>query len=195
VHNASLTAKIDGTMPNLTEPKHALTLYFAVAKESDFIIRKGVELGIKRFVPFMSKRVNADFNRNRCEKIVREAVKQCERAVVPEIDGIIAFEELICRISNAPNTFFCYENHKGDSLLAALSRHIAARNAPADTVNLIVGCEGGFEDNEAAQIIAANATPVSLGARILKVETAVIAAVAIVNAVNEGCCSFVSGQL
>lgn len=150
----------------------SLTLFAGNLKNGnlDLVVRKAVELGVDRIVPFVSARTDEKkFNRERAERIALEAAKQCGALFLSEVEEQISFKEVLDRVKNYDKTWFCYEIETR-SPLAKIAREEGRSFA------LIVGSEGGFTDEEAAAAVAAGAKSVTLGRRILRAETADIVA-------------------
>lgn len=150
----------------------SLTLFAGNLKNGnlDLVVRKAVELGVDRIVPFVSARTDEKkFNRERAERIALEAAKQCGALFLSEVEEQVSFKEVLDRVKNYDKTWFCYENETR-SPLAKIAREQGRSFA------LIVGSEGGFTDEEAAAAVAAGAKSVTLGRRILRAETADIVA-------------------
>jgi 16S rRNA (uracil1498-N3)-methyltransferase len=140
----------------------------------DFLVQKCCELGVSRIVPIIAERSVArpePGRRARWEKIAREAARQCGRADVPVVAAPAALATALAAPELPERRLILSTDGAGRPLRALLG-------APAPTA-LLVGPEGGFAaaENEAAR--AAGFLPVSLGARILRVETAAIVAVAL----------------
>ena len=150
----------------------SLTLFAGNLKNGnlDLVVRKAVELGVDRIVPFVSARTDEKkFNRERAERIALEAAKQCGALFLSEVEEQISFKEVLDRVKNYDKTWFCYEKETR-SPLAKIAREEGRSFA------LIVGSEGGFTDEEATAAVAAGAKSVTLGRRILRAETADIVA-------------------
>ena len=178
------SAKLIELIPNKANPKRDITLYMACSKSDklELCAQKACELGLSSFVPFVSKRcVKVPDDKSsvklaaRLERIAFEALKQCGRNTPMHTEKPISFKELLEKIKNTELTLFAYEASE-NSLKNALDN---GRNAKS--IALIVGCEGGFDETEAAQIENAGAECVSLGSRILRAETAAIALSSIVS--------------
>lgn len=162
------------------EPNKCITLYLAYTKSDkmELVVQKAVELGASRVVPFISSRCvkipdekSAGKANERMKRIAHEAVKQCGRSNEMEVLLPMSFAELLSQISGHDLTVFAYEC--ADAPLKPVLQ------TGADNIAVIIGCEGGFSEKEAEQIIAAGAKCVSLGNRILRAETAAIALLAI----------------
>ena len=176
----SAVAKILSEEPS-KEPTVALTLYQALPKADklELIIQKAVELGAVKIVPVMTRRCvarpgGAQFSKklDRLGRIAAEAAKQSGRGIIPEVSGIISFEECLEDIKNLDLGIICYE--KGGKRLNELSY------PSGGSVGVIVGSEGGFEPLEAERARESGVTPVWLGDRILRCETAPLAAISII---------------
>ena len=175
-----VSALIQESNPCSSDPLRKITLYMACCKtdKMELVAQKSAELGVSAFVPFVSKRCSripsdADKFKNRVERIAYEAMKQCGRSDVLEVEKPIGFDELLRRLEDCKTVIFAYEESTG-SLREAL------QNA-SEEIALIIGCEGGFEPSEAEKIIAAGGVSVSLGRRILRAETAAISLMSLVN--------------
>jgi len=167
----------------------AITLAQAILKgdRMSWLVQKATELGVARIVPMETARVVARpatggaTRHARWERIAREAVKQCGRVVVPAIDRPRAFGEVVGEIVGHDAAWVCWEG--GGQALAATA---AEAGSPARLL-LLVGPEGGFTVEEVGAAEAAGARLVSLGPRILRAESAGLAAVAL--------CQFLFGDL
>jgi 16S rRNA (uracil1498-N3)-methyltransferase len=136
----------------------------------DLVLEKAAELGVRSIRPLVTRRCVANkLNLDRARAIVTEAAEQCARTALPELSEPVRLDALLAAWPEDRALFFADELG-GEPAAAAF----AARGAPAA---LLIGPEGGFEDGERAAIRAnAAARPISLGPRILRGETAAIAA-------------------
>lgn len=179
IHPDRLIAEVLEREPNRTEPEGNVVLLQGLCKEFDFICQKAVELGVTEIVPFTSVRSNVDkFRRERLEKIIRDAAKQCGRAIVPFLRDPCDFGDAVRRIPDAYQKIMCYEEEVATPLVSAVD----------DRKNLamVIGSEGGFEAGEADLAREYGFTTVSLGKRILRAETAAVAALTLaMNALGE----------
>jgi 16S rRNA (uracil1498-N3)-methyltransferase len=143
-------------------------LAFAPVKraQTDWLIEKATELGVARLIPVMTQRTVAErVKLERLEAIAIEAAEQCGRTVVPEIAEPVTLKQLL----NASARTLYFADEGGGEPVAA-----AVKPGPA---LILTGPEGGFTDEERALVRAAeNAVPISLGPRILRAETAALAA-------------------
>ena len=139
----------------------------------DLVLEKASELGVGRFVPVLTRRCVADkLNPDRARAILTEAAEQCARTALPELAPVAKLEALL-RAWPADRALFFADEQGGEGAAAAFAAH----SGPAA---LLTGPEGGFDDAERAAIRAHPAArPISLGPRILRGETAAIAATAL----------------
>ena len=164
--------------PTAAEPSVEVTLFAGYPKQDklEFIVQKAVELGAARIVPFFSRFCVAapkkEQQKNaRYARIAAEAAKQAGRGLIPAVELPLDIKDLPARFSDFDLVLFCYEAG-GESLRTLVKDH--------KRIALITGAEGGFSPDEAEKLIAAGALPVGLGPRILRCETAPVAALAAV---------------
>jgi 16S rRNA (uracil1498-N3)-methyltransferase len=147
-------------------------LLFAPVKraQTDWLVEKATELGAARLVPVITQRTIVDRVRlDRLESIAIEAAEQCGRTRLPEIAGPMPLKQLLD--SGQPERRLYFADEAGGEAAAG------AFNPGAATI--LTGPEGGFTDEERAAIRAApGAVAISLGPRILRAETAALAALA-----------------
>ncbi len=150
-----------------------LRLCFAPIKQPriDWLVEKATELGVTHLTPVITRRTQVPKLRpERLEAIAIEAAEQCERLSVPVIDAPVPLDRLLADWPADRPLLFCDE--RGDAPLLAHA-------APPPPVTLLVGPEGGFAPEEGAALRARpGIVPVSLGPRILRAETAALAALA-----------------
>lgn len=176
INKTNAVAVIKDRVPNECKTKAHITLYQAVPKgdKLSMIVQKASELGVHSIVPFESEYSDrSEINIARLAKIAQEACKQCGRSRVPYVANLVSFDEMLASVQGS-QTIFCNEREL-DTGLSSLE----LRAEEGEIVNIIVGSEGGFSVAE-AQSIAKFAHSISLGKRILRCETASIAATAIV---------------
>lgn len=139
----------------------------------DIVLEKATELGVASIQPVLTRRCVADkLNLDRARGIVVEAAEQCARTALPELAAPVALEALL-RDWPQPRTLFFADEAGGEPAATAFARW----TGPAA---LLTGPEGGFDDAERAAIRAhPHAVVISLGPRILRGETAVIAGLAL----------------
>lgn len=151
------------------------TLCAALLKKDrfDLVLEKASELGVRRIQPVLTRRCVADkLNPERALAIVTEAAEQCARTVLPELGQPVKLDALLRDWPEGTALFFADEAG-GEPAADAFAAH----SGPAA---LLVGPEGGFDDAERATIRAhPQARAITLGPRILRGETAAIAATAL----------------
>jgi 16S rRNA (uracil1498-N3)-methyltransferase len=161
----------------------AITLLLGILKgeKMDLVVQKATELGAARVVPLATARAvvrlqgsRGDARRVRWERIAREAARQARRADVPEIAPPAALADALAA---SPATALRLLFHEGDD--AGPLRPALEPPAPS-TVAVAIGPEGGFAPDEVALARDAGFQVVGLGKRVLRAETAAIAALAIV---------------
>ena len=171
VDDASVTVNLQEPQPSEVESDLQVTVAVALLKGDKLsdVVRRCTELGAVRFQPLPTKQADVpQLSANklaRLQRVAREAAKQSGRSVVPEVAPAIPLEEL---------------QWQGVAVLAHLraSEPLAGALTPlpeGTELTLITGPEGGFAAEEAQSLVDRGATPVYLGKRILRAETAPIA--------------------
>ncbi len=181
VEKDAVVCHVRDSHPAETEPRQQLTLFMALPKSDkmDFIVQKAVELGAREIVPYLSKNCvsrpdKTEKKVERWQKIALEAAKQCGRGYLPAVGAVVSFEQAAVQAAQSQTALFFYENERQTGL------HDALLHGVGETVSLMIGPEGGFAPEEAAFAAETGLTSVSLGTRILRCETAPIAALAAV---------------
>ena len=176
-----VTARVISQSKSDTEPPFKAYLYQALPKgdKLDSIIQKSVECGVFSVTTFNSERCIAkekgdeDKKLQRRQRIALEAAKQSGRGTIPEIVPTVSFKEAILRASQADIALFCYEGDGTVSLKGFLHEKKEQLVGVEDpTVSIVIGSEGGFSLSEVEAARAAGLTPIGLGKRILRTETA-----------------------
>lgn len=146
-------------------------------RKMDRLIRQLTELGVYRFIPYISKRSipNPDPDRfatrmHRWRKIMLEAMKQCHRSRTLEIDPLETFSGILNQDQQFDLKVLFWENET-----RAFDLTMARAQSHCKTILALMGPEGGFTSNEVEQARAVGFISASLGPRILKAETATIA--------------------
>lgn len=164
-----------------SEPSCKVTLFQGVPKgdKLEGIVQKAVELGANEVVPVMMSRcisrpdtTKADKKRDRWQKIALEAAKQCGRGIIPTVHPITNLSCVPDMLSQFDKAVLCYEcGGKG----------IRETISPDDkSVAVIIGPEGGIAPEEYETLTNAGATAITLGKRILRTETAPLAALSLI---------------
>lgn len=170
--------------PNRTEPTLSVTLFQCMPKSDkmETVIKQAVQLGVTGIVPVLSSRCISVPDAKTCvrkserwQKIADEAAKQSERGILPTVGTALSFAEMLDRFSDFDRVLFCYE--KGGV-------SIRSCGVTGGRCAVVVGPEGGFSPEEAEKATAAGATVCTLGPRILRTETAPLAALAVLMTVT-----------
>lgn len=168
------------------EPNIELTLFQAVPKldKLEFIVQKATELGVCKIVPVLTERCvsrpdgkSFEKKRARLQKIAEGGAKQSGRGIIPQVTDIISIEQALKQMKECDLSLICYE--KGGKRLCG------DMFADKKTVALMIGSEGGFSESEVKLCKEHGALPIWLGERILRCETAPIAAVSIIMHLTE----------
>lgn len=165
----SVDVAVDAVLKNAAESAVNVTLYCAVLKRENFEVacQKATEAGVSRIVPVVSRRtVKTGFRLDRVEKIIREAVEQSGRGVVPTVTAPMPFKEALADAeANAVNVVFAIGGAPFDARSAVPEGTTA--------VGAFVGPEGGWDEDEVAACRERGFVVASLGPRVLRAETAV----------------------
>jgi len=139
----------------------------------DLVLEKATELGAARIQPILTRRCVADkLNMERARAITTEAAEQCARTALPALAAPVKLDALLADWPAGRALFFADENG-GEPAAAAFAAH-------AGPAAILTGPEGGFDEAERAAVRAHPAArPISLGPRILRGETAALAALAL----------------
>ena len=145
------------------------------ADKMELIIQKCVELGVTEIIPVASKRCvvkldnkKASSKISRWQSIAEAAGKQSKRAIVPLIGQVKSFKEAINDANKADIKIIPYEMSEGMDE----TKKIFSSIKPGQSVAIFIGPEGGFDETEIEYATEAGVTPISLGKRILRTETA-----------------------
>ncbi|GHU72821.1 ribosomal RNA small subunit methyltransferase E [Clostridia bacterium] len=187
---SNVTAEIVEPLPP-NEPRLRVTLYQGLPKldKLEWIIQKSTELGVDRIVPVLFSRCDvkelSSDRVTRGNRVAREASKQCGRAWCPTVEPLITFEKCVARVNNdrlngSGQAFLMWERAT-DPFVKRFLECMSSSDCESalDQASIIIGPEGGISDTEAERLISASALAVSLGSRILRAETAPVAALAL----------------
>ena len=161
----------------LHEPTIDITLMAALTKgdKMEHVIQKSVELGVHRIVPVLTARCisrpdpkAAEKKRIRFQKIAEQAAMQSQRAIIPAVEDFTDLKTAALSLSSFEKSILFYEGGGAPlrSLLPESCRSLA----------IFTGPEGGFEESEVRLLTAHGAALATLGPRILRAETAPLAA-------------------
>ena len=175
-------AEIVETRLSRGEPSVECSVYIALAKGDrlEYAVQKSVELGASDIKLFLSERCVSkpgDITKKnaRLQKIALEAAKQCGRGRIPNVMAILSYTSAIMQAASAGLPLFLYEFENNLHLKEALEQTEKAR-----TISIVTGPEGGFEPHEAEIAKSSGMVSVTLGPRVLRCETAPVAALAAV---------------
>lgn len=176
-----VTVKVNKSFKCMNEPNTKVVLYQALPKgdKMDFIVQKAVELGVTEIVPVISARCisrpdekSLEKKIQRWNKIALQAAQQSRRGIIPKVKNAVSFSCATENISNEDCNIIFYEcggERVGDII----------KQSP-NKINMFIGSEGGFEEQEVQKIISKGGSTATLGKRILRAETAPLAALSII---------------
>jgi 16S rRNA (uracil1498-N3)-methyltransferase len=196
---ASAGKRLDVRVEHQTRRQTAagdLHYLFAPLKRArlDYMVQKAVEMGVSRLQPVMTRHTQAErINLDRMRANAIEAAEQCGILAIPDIMAPLPLERAIAALEPGRHLVFCDEDAPGANPVDALVRDLeqarlaqglsAAPGAAGLPLAVLVGPEGGFDDGERAFLNQRPHTSrIALGPRILRADTAAVAALAIVQA-------------
>ncbi len=163
------------------EPDVRVTLFQAMPKgdKLDTIVQKAVELGAAQICPVLTSRCvsrpdkkSFEKKRERLNRIALEAAKQSGRGIVPQVSELLTLNEAADRLAENDYSLICYECG-GVSFGSVGLKNNAS-------IGVFIGSEGGFEKSEVELCVSKGAVAIGLGPRILRCETAPLAALSII---------------
>lgn len=179
-----VTAKIIKKIELNNESNVKVFLFQGVPKSSkmDLIVQKATELGAYKIIPVFTKRVvkkeSSGLKKiDRLRKIALEACKQSKRSLIPDVAEPVEFYDMIKMLSDMDLILVPYENENKVGIKEVKSE---LSNKKIEKVAIIIGPEGGFEDEEIKNLKDIGAYIVSLGPRILRTETAGFVAISLI---------------
>jgi 16S rRNA (uracil1498-N3)-methyltransferase len=176
----SLRAEVLESSPPEPPPEVAVTLLVGLPKadKMDFILEKATELGCSRVIPFRSSRTiprldpeDARKRLLRWERIALAAAKQCGSGRVPDISPLLSWPDALRAAAASEGKVIFYEGEGRFGL-----KKVLTGLAKVSSVALLIGPEGGFSEDEVREAEKAGFLRAGLGSRILRVETAAVAA-------------------
>ncbi len=151
-------------------PPPDLWLVFAPIKKArtDFVVEKAVEMGAARILPVQTRFTNERIREDKLRAHAVEAAEQCQATYVPPVDDLIPLDKLLATWNPARRILWADEGLQGRTALL---------QAPPGPWAILIGPEGGFSPEERTKLRALPfVTPISLGPRILRADTAAVAA-------------------
>lgn len=177
----NLIAKVISKKEDENESNIKINLYQGIPKSDKFewIIQKSIELGVNEIIPFESQRTIVKWDSKKEKKkiirfneIAESASKQSKRSYIPKVRELLSFNEMLEELKGA-NIILAYEKF-GRSL-----KDVLQKDNPTN-LNIIIGPEGGFSEEEVSKFESIGANIVNLGNRILRTETAAIALISMI---------------
>lgn len=179
MENGEVILRKEELLPS-TETAVSFTLFQGLPKgdKMDLIVQKAVELGASRIVPVVMARCIVKMNEKdaarkteRWQKIAREAGKQSGRCIIPEVALPCPLSRISGLLSSLQQTVVPWEMSRSYGPRAFAGEHPDLRS-----LGIVIGPEGGISEEEIAFLSSLGVTPVTLGKRILRTETAGLAA-------------------
>lgn len=180
IHKNEVRVKILEKRKNLAEPQQKVILYQALPKKRElfeWVLQKCTEIGVSEFVPLITKRTERENPGapERLERILKEAAEQSERGKIPLLQPAQTLSKIM-EAKLAAGTHFLFHSRGTNPSLATFLKNTRLQ----EPAHLYIGPEGGFTEEEAKQAEKAGATLLALGPRILRTETAAVAASAFI---------------
>jgi 16S rRNA (uracil1498-N3)-methyltransferase len=183
IERRDVVLRVEHHDPVERESPWPVTLVQAIiaADMMDFVVRKSVELGVAAIVPIEAARSQGMPEERVARRlahwrqVVVAACEQCGRNRVPDIVAPLPFSDWVASASGTSDSIAILD------AAAATSLSVKTRESPVGTV--MVGPEGGFSPDESRLALERGATPVHLGRRMLRAETAALTALATINAI------------
>lgn len=161
-----------------TEPNTYIHIFQGLPKADKFewIIEKCTEIGVKEITPVIMKRTivkldekDKDKKLSRWQKVAEVAAKQSKRDCILNVNPIINFQNIFEKIKDYDILLVAYENEKENTLKSVITK---LKNKENLKIAVLIGPEGGIDENEINLCKENNFMPVTLGKRILRTETA-----------------------
>lgn len=180
--NSNIKILIEEKLPSSIKNNFEIVLAVPLLKEQkmDFILQKSTELGVNKIIPFIAERsiikLKDDKEQNkivRWQKICKEASEQSKRVDIPVVTNIKKLSELV---DFDGRKFVCSTKKDVNSIKMFLQNHLEC-----DKLLLVIGPEGGLADKEENYLIANDFLPITLGNRIMRVETVPIFLLSVIN--------------
>lgn len=174
---------------SVAQPAWQITLLQAIPKGKiiEDIIQKATELGVARIVPLLTERTLSQLNakeaedkREKWQQVAIEAIKQCGQPWLPQIDAPLPLPQFLAK-KEAFGLSLAGCLRPGSSHPRNALEQFRRANPPTKTISVWIGPEGDFSDAEMDAILASGAQPITLGPLVLRVETAAIYTLSLIN--------------
>ncbi|HVF92439.1 MAG TPA: 16S rRNA (uracil(1498)-N(3))-methyltransferase [Blastocatellia bacterium] len=188
IGSKSARLRIIRTLEDTVESPSRLTLAQAVARgeKFDLIVQKATELGVSRIVPLSSEHSEVKLSAEQAEKrlerwrrISLEALKQCGRRRLVEVTPPLTVASFIESSPAVSGRILVFSERGGSSVASALEGANGLKQAPGADISALIGPEGGWSDEELGMMEYHGCKFVTLGPRVLRTETAAIAALSL----------------
>ena len=177
--NDCVTCKIISEKQNASESNVEITIFQGLPKadKMELIIQKSVELGVNKIIPVDMKRCVVKLKDKdqikkveRWQKISEVASKQCGRGIIPKIGQVMKIKEILNSIEEYDAVLVAYEKEENNYLKIEIDK---LKNVEKDKkkIAIVIGPEGGLEEEEVKQLQENGAKVITLGKRILRTET------------------------
>lgn len=191
INNEEILCSIKQKVEENAESNVEVTIFQGLPKadKMEYIIQKSVELGVCDITPVEMKRCVVKLNeKDKCKKIIRwqkiseVAAKQCGRDLIPKINDIINLKKLYNLIDNYDIVLVAYENEKENTLREQLEKikDKANVNNIKLKIGVVIGPEGGLEEEDVESLKNSGAEVITLGKRILRTETVALNVLSII---------------
>ena len=178
--------EVTAEVHSIPEPELQITLGLALIKPDllELVVQKGTELGLATLVPLITSRttmrlkgVRAGAKLERWREIARQAIKQCRRGRPLEVREAVDIKTFIQEPEPVDLKLIFHPGGEGDPGVGL--KDILRESGPPGSIKLLIGPEGGFDPGELQLALEAGFRPAVLGPRILRSETAALAAISI----------------
>lgn len=178
------TGQVTCKRPAAGEPRAQITLFQSLLAREKFewVLQKGTEVGVTRFIPMQTERSIARARRidakklTRWRRILTEAAEQSHRGRIPEIEAAATWDEVLAQLQSFDRSLIAATSGQTHTLKEAL----VSGEKPPSSLAILIGPEGGFSEDEVKQACDSGAGPVGLGPRILRTETAAMVVPALI---------------
>ncbi len=177
--NEYINCKIISEKQNDSESNIEITIFQGLPKadKMELIIQKSVELGVNKIVPVDMKRCVVKLKDKyqikkveRWQKISEVASKQCGRGIIPEIGQVIKIKEIVDKIKEYDTILLAYEKEENNYLKFEIDK-LKKLEKDKKKIAIVIGPEGGLEEDEVKLLQENGAKVITLGKRILRTET------------------------